>query len=499
MANKRTLTIDYCNAFAAEILKSKENILNLKLKFSSLVTAESQKGFFEIIKQIYTGKLVSWKGELELLALNGQKIWVLCNINLVRFPDNEKFVIKINDISKIKFFEDELKKSLKDSETQTTQLTFTKRAMVNVMEDLQLERDKAFSLADDLEKFKLAVENASDHIVITDPDGITLFANAAVAKITGYSKEEVIGTKAGKLWSLPMGKEFYTKFWDVIKNQKTTFEGEIQNKRKNGEKYYAQVTISPILNDKGEVEFFVGIEKDITKSKEIDKVRSEFVSVASHQLRTPLTSIKWYIELLREDDKNLTDAQKNIFKEIEDSNSRMISLVNDLLNVSRIETGEKYKMEKKWENIITLLRTVVDEQQIIAGSKNITINLDNGGFNEFMMSFDRSKLYQAIANLINNAIKYSKNDSTIELKFTQNGDNAVSISVIDHGIGIPESEKYRVFEKFFRAENALKVQTDGTGLGLYFAKSVVTSHGGEIVFDSVEGQGTTFTIKLPIN
>ena len=114
------------------------------------------------------------------------------------------------------------------------------------------------------------------------------------------------------------------------------------------------------------------------------------------------------------------------------------------------------------------------------------------------MSIDKLKLFQAISNLVSNAINYSKEDSIVDIGFRQNDDNEVSISIEDHGIGIPEEGKNRVFQKFYRAENAIKIQTDGTGLGLYFTKSVVVDHGGNISFDSIEGLGTTFIIKLPI-
>jgi PAS domain S-box-containing protein len=498
IVNEKTLEISYCNSYAKDILKCSDANQVHQIPFSSLIAPDSINIFNGIVGRMRSGVNKDWNGELELLSLTGEKIWVLFKINLVRFPNDEKFIIKITDISQTKFYEEKLKESLIESEKQNSELQSTKKAIINVMEDLQLERDKAFSFADDLEKFKLAVENASDHIIITDPEGITLYANAAVSKITGYPIQDIIGTKAGKLWSLPMEKEFYVNFWDVIKNKKKIFEGEIQNKRKNGEKYFAQASISPILNEKGEVEFFVGIERDVTKAKEIDKIRSEFVSVASHQLRTPLTSIKWYLELLHGEDSNLTDSQKDIFREIEGSNSRMISLVNDLLNVSRIENGEKYKIEKTWEDIIKLLKTIVADQQLIAQNKKITIRLDSGGFEEFMMSIDKAKLYQSISNLINNAIKYSYENSTIELIFKQESNQEVYISVVDHGIGIPEAGKGRIFDKFFRAENAVKVQTDGTGLGLYFARAIVIDHGGKMWFDSVEGQGTTFSLKLPI-
>jgi PAS domain S-box-containing protein len=496
IVNKTTLDINYSNVFATNLLGNKDE--KLEGKFSSLVAPDSMTNFNEVIKHLSLGDFANWNGEIELVTVNNKKVWVSFRINLVRFPDDEKFIIKIQDISQEKYFEEQLKKSLVESEGKNNELVYTKKAIVNVMEDMQLERDRAYSLATDLEKFKMAVANASDHIVITDPDGIVLYANAAVAKITGYSSEEVIGKKAGTLWSTPMDESFYKEFWDVIKIQKRSFEGEIINKKKNGVKYFAQVSVTPILDDNGEVEFFVGIERDITKSKEIDSVRSEFVSVASHQLRTPLTSIKWYIEILQGDNQNFTDAQKDIVKEISTSNIRMINLVNDLLNVSRIETGEKYKITKQSENVITILKTVVNDQQMSANAKKISINFDNSGFDEFIMEIDKDKLYQSIANLINNAIKYSPENSSIDFKFVKSGDNEVTISVQDHGIGIPESGKSRVFEKFFRAENAVKKQTDGSGLGLYFARAIVIDHKGTMEFDSVEGKGTTFTVKLPI-
>jgi len=498
IVSKRTLNVDYCNSFARAILKCREGQMETGLPFFKYIAPSSMPIIKDIIKRMDEGLYKDWEGEIEMITVTNENIWVLFKINKVRFPDDEKFIIKVVDISKSKFYETRLKDALVKTETQNKELESTKRALINVMEDLQLERDKAFSFAGDLEKFRLAVDSASDHIVITDPDGIVLYANPAVTKITGYTVEETLGTKAGKLWSLPMDKEFYEKLWDTVKNQKKIFEGEIQNKKKNGEKYFAQVSISPVLNEKKEVEFLVGIERDITKAKEIDNIRSEFVSVASHQLRTPLTSIKWYIELLHEGNENFTDAQRDIFKEIETSNSRMITLVNDLLNVSRIEKGEKYVIVKEWGNIIEVLKSVSADQQILAQKKNINIVIDTSGFNEFLMSFDKPKLYQSISNLINNAIKYSYENSTIDLVLKQNSNNEILISVSDHGIGIPEASKGRIFDRFFRAENAIKVQTDGNGLGLYFARAIVQDHGGQMWFDSVEGQGTTFTIKLPI-
>lgn len=145
------------------------------------------------------------------------------------------------------------------------------KAIVNVLQDVQLEKDKVLGLASDLEKFKLAVDNASDHIVITDPEGMVLYGNKAVEKITGYSLQEAFGKKAGILWKKPMPLEFYQRLWNTIRVKKTVFSSELTNKRKNGELYDAEVSISPILDGNGNIKFFLGIERDISERKTAEK------------------------------------------------------------------------------------------------------------------------------------------------------------------------------------------------------------------------------------
>ncbi len=149
-------------------------------------------------------------------------------------------------------------------------------------------------MAKHLEKFKPAVDNTSDMVVIADPQGTVIYGNKAVEIVTGYKPEEAIGKKSGSLWKSPMPQEFYKTLWDTISNQKKTFTSEIENKRKNGQVYTSKISISPVLNKVGQVQFFVAVEHDITREKEIDKAKTQFVSLASHQLRTPLsTIIRW--------------------------------------------------------------------------------------------------------------------------------------------------------------------------------------------------------------
>ena len=148
-----------------------------------------------------------------------------------------------------------------------------------------------------------------------------------------------MGRKAGVLWKGPTPPEFYQKLWDTITRKKTTFTGELQNQRKNGELYWAKLSISPVLDARETILFFVGIERDITREKQIDQTKTEFVSLASHQLRTPLSAIRWFTEILTTDAATLTPAQRDAIAEIDAANHRMITLVGALLNVSRLELG----------------------------------------------------------------------------------------------------------------------------------------------------------------
>src|SRR3989339_109149 len=178
------------------------------------------------------------------------------------------------------------------------ELVDQKKAILNILEDVEEEKDKAERAANDLEKFKLAVDSASDHIVITDAEGIVLYGNEAMEKITGYTLKESLGKKAGSLWRKPMEQKYYDNLWAKIKKERKAFVGEITNIRKSGEEYEATIYISPVLDKRGQVVYFVGIERDITKEKQIDRVKTEFVSLASHQLRTPLSVVSWYLEMI---------------------------------------------------------------------------------------------------------------------------------------------------------------------------------------------------------
>jgi len=259
-----------------------------------------------------------------------------------------------------------------------------------------------------------------------------------------------------------------------------------------------EIFITPIKDYKQEITGGAIILHDITHLKEVNRMKSEFVSVASHQLRTPLTSIRLFIEMLeRGDVGKLNKDQKEYIENVSQSTRSMIQLVNDLLNLSRIESG-KLKIETQSVQLDILIQEIITEADIIAKEKNCEIIFNKQEKSAPMVLTDANLLRQVIHNLVTNAIRYSLPDKCGINIYLQKKKDFYVISVADSGIGIPEEIKERIFGKFFRADNAVKTSTDGSGLGLYVAKMIIERLGGEIWFESKEGEGTTFSIKLPL-
>lgn len=228
----------------------------------------------------------------------------------------------------------------------------------------------------------------------------------------------------------------------------------------------------------------------------IDRMKSEFISLASHQLKTPITSMRWYSEiLLNQFGGSLKGEQREYLETVYKSVLHMNDLVNTLLNISRIESGRLMVRPKKTD-IPTLINDLIKELQPKFTERNAKFVLDLEHSLPIMM-VDQGLLRQIYINLLTNAIKYSPEGKTVTLTVKSENGSLVSI-VRDEGYGIPTKDYGRVFEKFYRGENILKKGSEGTGLGLYLIKTIITSFGGKIWFKSQEGSGTTFTFTVPM-
>lgn len=228
----------------------------------------------------------------------------------------------------------------------------------------------------------------------------------------------------------------------------------------------------------------------------LDEAKDEFVSMASHQLRTPLTSVKGYISMVLEGDAGtISDAQRHLLNEAFTSSERMVHLINDFLNVSRLQTG-KFMVDRRAIDLAKVTGQEVDSLKTTAGAHDLKLKYRKPSHFPILY-IDEGKIRQVIMNFIDNAIYYSSEFSTITVELVVEDSDAV-LRVHNEGIGVPESEKAHLFTKFFRATNARKQRPDGTGVGLFLAKKVITSHGGSMVFESAPNEGTTFGFRLPI-
>lgn len=232
------------------------------------------------------------------------------------------------------------------------------------------------------------------------------------------------------------------------------------------------------------------------KLQRLDAAKDEFVSMASHQLRTPLTSVKGYISMVLEGDAgDITEMQSKLLGEAFTSSERMVHLINDFLNVSRLQTG-KFMIDRRKVDLSKVVAQEVQSLQSTAQAHDITLKYRQPNLFP-MLYLDEGKLRQVIMNFIDNAFYYSREFSTVTVKVAAVGPEVV-VTVTDTGMGVPASEQKRLFTKFFRATNARKQRPDGTGVGLFLAKKVVLAHGGSMIFESEEGKGSTFGFRLPI-
>lgn len=239
---------------------------------------------------------------------------------------------------------------------------------------------------------------------------------------------------------------------------------------------------------------------------ETSRLKTEFVSIVSHQIRSPLTNLKWIVEILMSGILGKTeDKQTEYFKILKENLERMQKLVSELLTVSRIE-ATKFILKKEQFSMENLVRDLVSEFQPIAQSSNIKIEMEAAPGLPKVYS-DPFQILQVVENLLYNAVRYmdfagddktdNKGQGKVTIKLCRKG-NYVYCEVSDNGIGIPKEDQKYIFQKFFRAENVRRYQTSGSGLGLYISKNIVEKSGGKMGFASCEGQGTTFWFKLPI-
>ncbi len=365
---------------------------------------------------------------------------------------------------------------------------------VNEMADrLHESRLQVAHQMDDLsyEKNRLETILASmgEGVVVTDPEYKVLLVNTAAELLLDFHRGDYI-QKDGDL-ILPVSR---------IELEKILADGSEAKPitpivRKYKDKVL-NILVSLIRDESGQPFGAVSLLRDITQQAAIEEMKTEFISVVSHELRTPLTPIKGYIDLLLEGDAgDMSDEQKDYLKIVESNTDRLVALVNDLLDISKIEAG-KIDLEPKPMDMVEALRDVIEFHRKQIESRKLTL------FEAIppgvpWVKADRARITQVLNNLVSNAYKYTTEGGSITISAVPDGDY-LEIVVSDTGVGISKEDLKKLFTKFFRAKNPRTKGTSGTGLGLAIVKSIVEKHQGEIWVESEPGNGSSFHFTLPL-
>ncbi|MBI2038767.1 MAG: GAF domain-containing protein [Candidatus Niyogibacteria bacterium] len=353
-----------------------------------------------------------------------------------------------------------------------------------IFSDLQAERLKTLAIVYSLND-GLLLYDLSNRVTLVNPRAQELLL-VEIADIMHKPIDETLAARSVYLQNLyrirqMMQKDYETREFTTEGPQKTVLE----------------VTQVPVrAKDKKKIGVAL-ILHNITREKEVEQLKANFVTVASHQLRTPIAGIKWSLDMLRKEEKGpLNSEQKDLTEKSFQATEHMAGLVNDLLDASRIEEG-RFGYAFAAGDFVGFVKKIVDDLKPNAEARDLNYSFEAPATLP-AVSFDASKLALAIQNVIDNAIKYTAKKGTVKVKLRVET-SSLFIIVEDTGIGIPEKSKKFIFNKFFRGENAIRYQTEGSGLGLYIAKSIVEKHNGTITFESEENKGSVFMIQLPTN
>ena len=349
-------------------------------------------------------------------------------------------------------------------------------------------------------KYEALLTSIGDGMIAVNQDGQIMVMNPQAGKMLGRDVSWALGRFFTEVISLEQNEKEEPLTLGDRPVMKTLVQGiRVETVsylfRMDGTKFPASETSAPIFLEERLIGAII-VFRDITHEKEVDKSKTEFVSLASHQLRTPLSAIRWYSEMLNSEKLGpLNEQQKSYMTEIYDSNRHMIELVNSLLNVSRIDLGT-FAVEPVPTDFREIAESVLKELFVKIQESEMHVS---ASYEEGIPKINADpKLVRIIfQNLLSNAIKYTKKGGQVTLSLAKDDAN-LFVKVSDTGVGIPSAVQDKMFTKLFRADNARIVESEGTGLGLYIVKAVVEKGGGKIWFDSVENKGTTFYVTMPL-
>jgi len=442
------------------------------------------KKYFE---QALENKIIKNR-EVILVSYNKKRISV--NISISTRKDDKNNIIgcflAISDITAIKEFQESLEKKV---EARTNDLEKAKIALTNILEDTQEAKKK---IEEEQSKTRAALTSITDGLIVFDKNKKITLVNPDAEKKLKIKESDVLNKTIEEILNFPNIKKLYEAIGRKIEWTGQKYELILERPTKR----FFDVFIAPIASGEDVIGMII-IMHDITRDKEISRMKTEFVSIAAHQLRTPLSAIKWSLKMILDGDVGvISPEQVEFLKKTYQSNERMILLINELLNVSRIEEG-RFIYNQEICSIEKIINEIIIVSKGLSKKKKIKIIFEEPQKSLPKIKVDRKKIGIVIQNLIDNGIRFNKIGGivTISVKYDK---VFIYVTIKDTGVGIPDLEQKRIFTKFFRANNVLKLDVEGTGLGLFISKNIVEAHGGKISFESKRNKGTSFVFSLPI-
>lgn len=328
-------------------------------------------------------------------------------------------------------------------------------------------------------------------VAITDKSGMILYVNDKFTQISQYSREELVGKTHRLINSGYHPKEYMKHLWQTILAGKV-WRGELKNRAKDGSYYWVDTTITPIVDEQGKPKLFIAIRTDITERKLLEQQKDEFIGIASHELKTPVTSLKAYLQLAAQTLAGERHPMALLVNKAERQTNKLIGLITDLLDITKIDSGQ-INFHKQPLNVNEVIREAVDAVQVTALHHRIETNLSPPA----MVLADKNRLSQVVQNLLTNAIKYSPESDKVMVESNISDGHAV-VKVQDFGLGINPSEQSNIFQKFYRTNSHSTQSISGNGLGLYISSQIIAHHHGNMWVDSQPGKGSSFFISLPL-
>jgi PAS domain S-box-containing protein len=381
---------------------------------------------------------------------------------------------------------------MKNSTPKESKKKELKPSMLKSISANNTELENMLVMMEKLLHWAAIVESSDDAIISKSTDGFITSWNKGAETLYGYKSSEIIGQPVSIL--MPPGKKSdFPMIMGKLHRGEKIEHYETKRQIKYGKVIDVSITVSPIRDTQGNLIGASKIARDITERVENEKRRDEFISTASHELKTPITSQKAFGELLeRLIKKNNSTEYLPYIQKINKQTDKLTKLIEDLLEVSRARTG-RLRLEIASFSLQSLIEEIIESIQL---TTSIKIEYNNDF--QYPIQGDRERIGQVLTNILSNAIKYAPNTKKIVVRCLENN-NEAHISVQDFGIGIDDKFHKRIFEQFFRVIDENEKTFPGMGIGLHLSQEIINRHGGQICVESEKGKGSTFSFSLPIS